>query len=168
MVDSRWHLQYNGWSLEVVLASSSKWMSEGHLRAVTSPCDLNIFVLACSHFSGSWSSASELWKHIWGPINDHDFLDCDVEVWACVDGSASFQQSTATVRNSCKQTVSNKSSGTYRFGIRDCQQHSVKTPSNPYQDRSQSVNPERIYTNYLSRSTNGWVAGDHSTTVDRL
>ena len=33
-------------------------------------------------------------------------------------------------------TVSNKTSGTYRFGLRDCLQHSVKTLSNPYQDRS--------------------------------
>ena len=152
----------------ITSSSSSKWVSSSHLWVVMSPCDLNIFELTCSHFSGSWSSASELWKHRWGSINDHDFLDSDVEVRTCGGASASFLQSTATVRISCKQTVSNKSSGTYRFGIRDCQQHSVKTPSNPFQDRSQSVNLERIYTNYLSRSTNGWVAGDHSTTVDRL
>ena len=102
----------------------------------------------------------------WRPLSLHDFFDIDDKVWARGDGSASFQQSAAVIRFSCKQTVSNKSTGTYRFGIRYRQQHSVKTPSNPYQDRSQSATPERSYTIYLSKSTTGWVAGDHSTTVD--
>jgi hypothetical protein len=65
-------------------------------------------------------------------------------------------------------SVSNKVSGTYRFGIRDRQQHSVKTPSNPYQGHSQFGYPREGLRDLLSRSTNGWVVGDHSTTVDRF
>ena len=60
--------------LDVSSSLSSKWMSPSHLCVVTSPCDVDIFVSACSHFSGSWSSASELWKHRWSPFNDHDSL----------------------------------------------------------------------------------------------
>ena len=51
-----------------------KCVSARHHRVITSSCDMINFVVACSHFSGSWSSASELWKHRWSPFNDHDFL----------------------------------------------------------------------------------------------
>ena len=127
-----------------------------------------IFVVACSHFSGSWSSASELWKHSWSPFNDHDIFDFEVEVWAWGDGSASFLQSATIAKYSCiiqlaiKRPVLTGSESeivnsiVWRLPL-------TLTKAVPKPDT-----PERAYKIYLSRSTIGWVAGDHPTTVDRF
>jgi hypothetical protein len=89
-------------------------------------------------------------------------------VWACRSLSDGNSLSPRNIHEYLHKTVSNKVSGTYRFGIRDRQKHSVKTPSNPYQGRSHFGYSRESLRDLLSRSTNGWVVGDHSTTVDHL
>lgn len=87
------------------------------------------------------------------------FFDFVMYVWACGNWCQD---------GSCKQTVSNNTTGTYRYRIRVHQQHSVKTPSNPYPGRSQSDTPEGAVTDIHKYIDVGWVAGVQPTTVDLL
>jgi hypothetical protein len=167
VVDSRWHLQCDGWSLEIASTSSSIWVSEGHLWVVASPCDMNLFVLACSHFSGSWFSSSELRKHGWCPFNDLDIfwvmkLKCE---HVLMDQHLFSNPPQPLEMPASRQLATNRpvligleleivNSIVWRL-------LQILTKTVPNREA-----PERTYMIYLSKSTTGWVAGVHSTTVD--
>ena len=110
----------------------------------------------------SWGSMDEAYSMIMMSLR------YEVEVWACVDGSASFQQSATFAKNSCIRQLAIIRPALTSSDLEIVNSIVWKLSLSLSKAVPKSDTLERAYKTYRSRSTIRWVAGDHSTTVDHF